>query len=156
MEHSQKSGHKPGGAIDRLRSAVADSIYVGIVNVLLTIVLLQFPIPPMVITGLTFAVYLSYAVYLTVNHGRTIGKQAFGLPVVGVLFYVANGLTVVLSKEKRGWHDLAAGTQVLKTGEQWGTGKQFLYIMLPLFVLGFLVLHLYSLPEFLRLSGTGQ
>ena len=185
MEHSQHSKHTPGSPLDRFKAAVVDNVYVGIFNVMLTIILLQFPIPPVVITVITLVIYLCYAVYLTVNKGQTFGKAAFGLkvvqyhtdkhitythallrevlkngaaliPYIGIFYYGVNGLTVIFSKEKRGFHDMAAKSQVLKTSEHWGAGKQFVYIMIPLVILAILVMHLYTRPEFMRLSGAVQ
>lgn len=171
---------KPGGIIDRFKAAVVDNIYVGLVNVILTIVLLQISITTLVITIISLLIYLIYAVYMTVNKGRTFGKMAFGLtviqyrshkhvtyvqsltrefmknglsllPYVGLIYYVANGLSVVLSKEKRGWHDKVAGTQVVKNTPVWGMRNYFLFIFLPLLIFVFLVVHLYTRPEFIQL-----
>ncbi|PIZ47877.1 hypothetical protein COY29_04610 [Candidatus Woesebacteria bacterium CG_4_10_14_0_2_um_filter_39_14] len=38
----------------------------------------------------------------------------FSIPILGALFYLINGLFIVFSKQKRGIHDLIAGTQVIR------------------------------------------
>lgn len=38
----------------------------------------------------------------------------FRIPVLGALVYLISGLLIVFSKEKRGIHDLMAGTQVIE------------------------------------------
>jgi uncharacterized RDD family membrane protein YckC len=105
------------------------------------------------------AVFLLYMIYFTFAWGTTIGKDLYGLkvvdysnhdklsltkaslreafrnlsvliPVIGGIIYLANGLTIIFSKEKRGIHDRIAKTQVLKTKNAWPILKQ-----LPLFLL---------------------
>lgn len=105
---------------------------------------------------LSIASYFLYYVYLTSNKGATIGKDAYGLkvvkfgtdelitykkgvirelvkfgvlfiPVLGVLFNIINGFKTLLSKDKRGFHDLAANTQVLRVKKAWSMKKQIIF-----------------------------
>jgi uncharacterized RDD family membrane protein YckC len=100
--------------------------------------------------------YFVYYIYFTSAKGTTVGKDAYGLkvvkfgteekitygksairelvkigvviiPVVGILFYVANGFVIIFSKQKRGLHDRAANSQVLKYKHAWRMRKQLLF-----------------------------
>jgi uncharacterized RDD family membrane protein YckC len=108
--------------------------------------------------------YFIYSVSFTVSRGATPGKDAYGfqvvryqttdkvryvaaiiresiktvivlIPIIGGLIYFINGLVIIFSKEKRGFHDLAAGTQVLKTKKAWSIWKQILLILLPIMLM---------------------
>jgi len=110
--------------------------------------------------GLIYLVVLIlYLVYFTHSRGATIGKDLYGLkvvqfpthtpltlpqtflrealrslspiiPFIGGLLYLINGLMIIFSKEKRGFHDRISKTQVLKVKNAWPILKQ-----LPLFLI---------------------
>lgn len=123
-----------------------------------------------IISGIVgFLMYFIYMVYFTANRGRTYGKDAYGLkvvrfqtsqnisygqavarelvkygvlliPVIGTIFYTINGLIIVFSHDKRGIHDKAANTQVVKVGIVWNIKQQLLFILLPLIILVALII----------------
>jgi uncharacterized RDD family membrane protein YckC len=85
-----------------------------------------------------FALGAGYFILFHGMDGRTIGKWAFGLRVVGanqapityrqalirwigyfpsVLFFGLGILWIIGSREKRGWHDLLAGTWVIREAD---------------------------------------
>ncbi len=98
--------------------------------------------------------YFAYSIYLTVNKGATWGKSAYGLavvkfgtydhisykrafvrelirslalvPIIGFFTDFVNVLVITFSSQKRGIHDLIAGTQVLKANNPWPMRKQLI------------------------------
>ena len=114
--------------------------------------------------------YFPYFIYLTASKGATVGKDAYGLkvvksgtdqyityvqsairelvkfglmiiPLLGGLFYLINGLMIIFSKQKRGIHDRAVNSQVLRVKPAWKMGKQILFfggfILLGIIILTF-------------------
>ena len=105
-----------------------------------------------VITLITLIFYLSYFVYFTSKKGATIGKDMYGfkvvkyktgellsfsaaikreifkvlylLPLIGTLFYIIIGLSIIISKEKRGIPDHIVDTQELSVKKAWSIKKQ--------------------------------
>ena len=107
-------------------------------------------------TIIILASYIIYYVYLTSKKGTTIGKDAYGLkvvkyltnekisywrgivreltkvgiliiPIIGGLFYFINGIVIIFSKQKRGLHDLAANSQVVRVKSAWPMRKQIAF-----------------------------
>jgi len=100
--------------------------------------------------------YFPYYIHLTAAKGTTVGKDAYGLkvfkygteqnltyvqsairelvkfglmffPIIGGLFYLVNGFTILFSKQKRGIHDRVAKSQVLRVKPAWRMVKQILF-----------------------------
>ncbi|HJZ05464.1 hypothetical protein A2634_04315 [Candidatus Amesbacteria bacterium RIFCSPHIGHO2_01_FULL_48_32] len=109
-----------------------------------------------VYTIIVLASYIIYYVYFTSKKGTTIGKDAYGLkvvkyhtdekisywrgivreltkvgiliiPIFGGLFYFVNSLVIIFSKQKRGLHDLAANSQVVRVKSTWPMKKQIAF-----------------------------
>ncbi len=105
-----------------------------------------------------------YEIYFNITKGWTIGKDAYGLkvvtyqtdqkitlqqaiirelakygiafiPIIGLFIYIANGFMIIFSKEKRGLHDKAANSQVVRYKKAWSMKKQLIGIALPLAVI---------------------
>lgn len=107
--------------------------------------------------------FIIYKVYYSVNKGATIGKDSYGLqvfkynttnrltytrsiirevlnsipyavPLLGFLLLIINGCMIVLSKNKRGFHDLLAGSQVVKVNPAWPIKKQGPFFLILILV----------------------
>lgn len=163
----------PAGAWGRFWATAIDGLYIVLISLILYLPFLVISRSPVQGFGqiesdirfgiIALLIDFIYTVYLTVNHGATFGKDAYGfkvvsfksadninyqqafirellklgtvlIPVVGGLFYFLNGLLIIFSKEKRGYHDLIAKTQVIKIKQPWSIGKQIIFILLPLII----------------------
>jgi uncharacterized RDD family membrane protein YckC len=129
-----------GGAGERLIAYLVDGLIVGAVNVVLVIVMLALLITAPVLIVLPVAaiisVSLAYFPYFWQVHGQTPGMRMFQLYVVrdrdggpitagqailrlvgywvdGLVFYLGF-IWILIDSRKRGWHDLIAGTVVVK------------------------------------------
>ena len=135
-------GYVFGGAGERLVAYIVDSliifgliIVVGIVGAVIFLVLPVAAIVVCIIGGLT--VFIGYFPYFWVKSGQTPGLRMFGMRVVrdqdgseiglraallrlfglyildGLVFYIGF-IWIFIDKRKRCWHDLIAGTVVVK------------------------------------------
>jgi uncharacterized RDD family membrane protein YckC len=154
--------YKPGGAWARFWATVIDSVALGVPAFLfITVISLisgDFDYSSWEKSGVykwsTFLfLVLPYSIYLTYKKGATIGKDAYGLrvvgfgdnanlkleqvvirevvgrsliliPIFGGILFLINALMVVFSTQKRGIHDRIAKTQVIKIGPAWPMKKQ--------------------------------
>jgi uncharacterized RDD family membrane protein YckC len=137
-------GYSFGGAGERLVAYIIDSLVVGVLAILVSIVglvlLVLAPVLGVIVWVVGFlAVFLGYFPYCWVHGGQTLGKKPFDLYVVRdsdggpigwgaailrliglslidwIVFGIPIGLLwVFFDARKRSWHDLIAGTLVVK------------------------------------------
>ncbi|MFI5261579.1 MAG: RDD family protein [Candidatus Limnocylindrales bacterium] len=129
-----------GGAGERLVAYIVDGFIVGIVNIVLILIGFALLVTVFWLAVLpiiaVFVVSLGYFPYFWKSHGQTPGMRMFQLYVVrdrdggpistgqailrligywvdGLVFYLGF-IWILIDSRKRGWHDLIAGTVVVK------------------------------------------
>ena len=140
-----RAGGDPGGFWIRVAAHLIDSVVLNVATLLVARAAGVNVAPSLDSADVTSYGYLIVSVLLDLGYrtlmvgmwGRTLGKWALGLSVVntagfkltygrsflravalyGSFFAFGLGiLAMVLSPRKRGWHDLLAGSQVVRTG----------------------------------------
>ncbi len=129
-----------GGAGERLLAYIIDGLLVFVANIVLAIVgvlmIIVMPVVGLLFFLALFVVDIAYFPYFWKTRGQTPGMRQFQLYVVrdrdggpitsgqavlrligywidGVVFYLGF-IWILIDSRKRGWHDLIAGTVVIK------------------------------------------